>query len=57
MFLSFIRFDLLSVEHGNPISHEMWLYISVALLLRKKNSIHRISYIYLFSMEAKIWLT
>ena len=31
MFLSFIRFELLSFEHGNPISHKMcstimWLY-------------------------------
>ena len=24
MFLSFIRFELLSFEHGNPISHKMW---------------------------------
>ena len=23
MFLSFIRFELLSFEHGNPISHKM----------------------------------
>ena len=31
MFLSFIRFELLSFEHGNPISHTMcniilWLF-------------------------------
>ena len=31
MFLSFIRFELLSFEHGNPISHKMlniilWLF-------------------------------
>ena len=24
MFLSFIRFELLSSEHGNPMSHKMW---------------------------------
>ena len=24
IFLSFIRFELLSFEHGNPISHKMW---------------------------------
>ena len=23
MYLSFIRFELLSFEHGNPISHKM----------------------------------
>ena len=23
MFISFIRFELLSFEHGNPISHKM----------------------------------
>ena len=33
MFLSFIRFELLSFEHGNPISHKMrniilWLFCS-----------------------------
>ena len=32
MFLSFIRFELLSFEHGNPISQYM-KYNSVALLL------------------------
>ena len=24
MFLSFIRFELLSFERGNPIAHKMW---------------------------------
>ena len=24
MFLSFIRFELLSFEQGNPISHKIW---------------------------------
>ena len=33
MFLSFIRFDMLSFEHGNPISHIFVRYNSVALLL------------------------
>ena len=27
MFLSFIRFELLSFEHSNPISHKMWIII------------------------------
>ena len=31
MFLSFIRFELLSFEHGNPISHKNVKYNSVAL--------------------------
>ena len=35
MFLSFIVFELLSVEHGNPISHKNVYFNSVALLLRK----------------------
>ena len=33
LFLSFIRFELLSFEHGNPISHKNVIYNSVALLL------------------------
>ena len=33
MFLSFIRFELLSFEHGNPISHKNVKYNFVALLL------------------------
>ena len=33
LFLSFIRFELLSFEHGNPISHKNVTYNSVALLL------------------------
>ena len=24
MFLSFVRFELLSFEHGNPISNKLW---------------------------------
>ena len=30
MFLSFIRYELLSFEHGNPISHKMY---NIILLL------------------------
>ena len=33
MFLSFIRFELLSFKHGNPESHKNMKYNSVALLL------------------------
>ena len=33
LFLSFIRFELLSFENGNPISHKNEKYNSVALLL------------------------
>ena len=33
MFLLFIRFELLSFEHGNPISHKMCNIILWALLL------------------------
>ena len=33
MFLSFIRFELLSFEHGNPISHKMWNIILWLFLL------------------------
>ena len=33
LFLSFIRFELLSFEHGYPISHKNVIYNSVALLL------------------------
>ena len=33
MFLSFKRFELLSFEHGNPISQKNVKYNSVALLL------------------------
>ena len=33
MFLSFIRFELLSFEHGNPISHKNIKYNSLTLLL------------------------
>ena len=44
MFLSFIRFQLLSVEQGKPISHQnMVIRISVALLAKENISIHKIS--------------
>ena len=33
LFLSFIRFELLSFEHSNPISHKNVIHNSVALLL------------------------
>ena len=33
MFLSFIRFELLSFEHGNPLSQKFEKCNSVALLL------------------------
>ena len=36
MFLSFIRFELLSFKHGNPVSHKNVKYNSVALLLGYK---------------------
>ena len=37
MFLSFIRYELLSFEHGNPISHKMYNII-LLLLVRVKSS-------------------
>ena len=38
MFLSFIRFELLSFEHGNPISPKNMKNNSVALLLGYESS-------------------
>ena len=38
MFLSFIRFELLSFEHGNPNITQNMKYNSVALLLRYESS-------------------
>ena len=35
MFLSFIRFELLSFEHGCPISHNMFVYF---VALRPKST-------------------
>ena len=37
MFLSFIRYELLSFEHGNPISHKMYNII-LLLFVRIKSS-------------------
>ena len=38
MFLSFIRFELLSFEHGNPHITQNMKYNSVALLLGYESS-------------------
>ena len=37
MFLSFIRYEMLSFEHGNPISHKMYNII-LLLLIRIQSS-------------------
>ena len=37
MFLSFIRYDLLSFEHGNPISYKMYNII-LLLFVRMQSS-------------------
>ena len=46
MFLSFVRFELLSFEHGNPISHKMyniilWLFclVTIKISFTKRYSI------------------
>ena len=38
MFLSFIRYELLSFEHGNPISHKMYNKIFLLLFVRIQSS-------------------
>ena len=37
MFLSFIRYELLSFEHGNPISHKMYNIIMLLIVRIQSN--------------------